>query len=164
VSQETDLPFPIGNGGLDPAQVEMAERHNTRLGVADPVQQRLNVLWWLYQHYQESGNTDMAAQVKTAYYSLRDADADVVRLTRMGELDESTLRRRLVNGQKWLGEHVQEIDGATADKEFGKALAAWGQMEVHLRQEHGYGTCIHGEGQRCPEDAVVSCDACTKFS
>jgi hypothetical protein len=77
----------------------MADRHNTRLGVSDPVQRRLNVLFWLYQHYQESGDLDMAAEVKAAYYSLRDGNPDVVRLARMGEMDESTLLKRLVNGQ-----------------------------------------------------------------
>ena|SRR5918996_2588975 len=99
LSTFVDLPFPLGNGGLAPVQVEMADRHNTRLGVSDPVQRRLNVLFWLYQHYQESGDLDMAAEVKAAYYSLRDGNPDVVRLARMGEMDESTLLKRLVNGQ-----------------------------------------------------------------
>jgi hypothetical protein len=138
----------------------MAERHNLRLGVVDPVDRRLNVLFWLMQHYQEISDTGMVVEVKTTYYCLRDADPHVVQLARMGEMDEATLLRRLVNGQQWIGEHLHEIDGATHDEAFGKALAAWGQMEAHLRIKHGYLGCIHGEGQRCPADSIVSCDAC----
>lgn len=157
------LPFPLGNGGLDPIQVEMVECHNTRLGVVDPVERRLNVLWWLHQYYQESGGTDLAAEVKAAYYQLRDGNPDVVALVRIGELSEETLLKRLRNGQKWLGEYLHEVDGGAADREFGKALAAWSEMEAHLLQRHGYRGCIHGEAQRCPKDAVVSCDVCMKI-
>src|SRR5919106_6646262 len=94
---EIDLPFPLGNGGLDSKQVEMAERHNTRLGVVGPVERRLNVLFWLVQFYQESGDTEMASEVKAAYHSLRDASPDVVTLVRIGELSEEVLLDRLRN-------------------------------------------------------------------
>jgi hypothetical protein len=144
----------------------MAERHNTRLGVVDPVDRRLNVLFWLMQHYQEVGDTGMAAEVKAAYYSLRDAAPDVVALVRMGELDEATLLKRLVNGQTWLTqEHEKwatDNPDTASDTGFQKALDGWVAMETHLREKHGYRQCIHGEGQRCPEDAPVRCDACVK--
>jgi hypothetical protein len=164
VSQETDQPFPLGNGGLDARQVDLAERHNTRLGVVDPVQRKLNVLWWLYQHYQEAGDTDLAAEVKGAYESLRGADPHVVRLARMGDLDQDALLKRLVNGQWWLiQEHEKWFAGspdAATDETFQKALDGWVAMESQLRQRHGYRACIHGEGRRCPEDASVVCDFC----
>jgi hypothetical protein len=141
-TDEADLPFPIGNGGLDPAQVEMAERHNTRLGVVDPVERRLNVLFWLMQHYRQIGDTGMAGEVKAAYCSLRDADPDVVRLTCMGEMDEITLLKRLVNGQKWLtAQHQAWLDSkpdAASDERFSVALATWSEMERSLRLVFGY--------------------------
>jgi hypothetical protein len=155
-----DLPFPLGFGGLDAEQVAQAERINLALGVTDPLDSKLSVINWLCQVYRDRGNYEIAEQLKEAYWSLREPDADVVSLARMGEMDEVTLLRRLVNGQKWLSDHLHEIDVAIHDEAFGKALAAWGQMEAHLRIKHGYLGCIHGEGQRCPADSIVSCDAC----
>jgi hypothetical protein len=164
--EEVDPPFPLGNGGLDSKQVEMADRHNTRLGVVDPVERRLNVLFWLMQHYREVGNSDMATQVKTAYKSLRDATPDVVALVRIGELSEETLLNRLRNGQHWLTqEHekwLKNSPGAATDADFQKGLDGWIAMEIQLRERHSYQGCIHGEGQRCADDAAVSCDACLK--
>jgi hypothetical protein len=155
-----DLPFPLGYGGLDSAEVARAERINLALGMTDPLDSKLSVINWLYQHYRDLGNHETADQLKQAYWQLREPDPGLVELVRIGELDEATLLSRLVNGQKWLGEHLHDIDGGAADKEYGKGLAAWGQMEAHLRQKHGYRDCIHGEGCRCPDDAAVSCDAC----
>jgi hypothetical protein len=155
-----DLPFPIGFGGLDSAEVARAERINLALGVTDPLKSKLSVVNWLYQHYRDLGNDEITHQLKQAYWQLREPDPGLVALTHMGELDEATLLRRLVNGQKWLGEHLHDIDGGAADAEFSKALAGWARMETHLRQHHGYQGCIHGEGRRCPDDAAVSCDAC----
>jgi hypothetical protein len=167
-TKDVDLPFPIGNGGLDPVQVEMAERHNTRLGVVDPVERRLNVLFWLMQHYLETGDTDMVAQVKTAYYSLRDANPDVVRLVRIGELSEETLLKRLRNGQVWLTqEHEKWLNdnpNAGSDTDFQKALDGWVAMEIQLRERHGYLGCIHVEGQQCPAESVVNCSTCAEAS
>ncbi|HZA21525.1 MAG TPA: hypothetical protein VFA32_02800 [Dehalococcoidia bacterium] len=159
-----DLPFPLGNGGLDAGEVARAEYHNTRLGEVDPVERRLKVLFWLLQLYQESGDADMAAQVKTAYYSLRDGNPDVVRLARMGELDESILLKRLVNGQHWLRQEHEKWSAdspdAATDEAFQKALDGWVVMEADLRQRHGYRGCIHGEDLHCPVDAAVTCDFC----
>jgi hypothetical protein len=161
-----DLPFPIGNGGLDPVQAEMAERHNTRLSVVDPAARRLNVLWWLYQHYQESGDSDLAAEVKTAYESLRDANPDVVRLVRIGELSEETLLLRLCNGQRWLTVELEnwlnDAPDAANDSDFQKALDGWVAMEVQLREQHRYRGCIHGPDGHCPSGQldVVRCHAC----
>jgi hypothetical protein len=163
---EADLPFPLGNGGLDPVQVEMAERHSTRLGVVDLVDRKLNVLFWLLQYYQDAGDTDMAAEVNAAYLSLRDADPDVVRLTRIGELDQDTLIKRLRNGQVWLNqEHEKwatDSPDAGSDTGFQKALDGWVAMEVQLREQHAYWGCIHGPDGHCPDGdlVVVRCHAC----
>jgi hypothetical protein len=96
--------------------------------------------------------------------SLRDADPDVVRLTRMGEMDESILLRRLVNGQRWLTlEHekwVIDSPDAANDEAFQKGLDGWVAIEAQLRQQHGFMRCIHGEGQHCPADSVVICNTC----
>jgi hypothetical protein len=48
------------------------------------------------------------------------------------------------------------------DEYFQKALDAWVKWETHLRTQHGYQACIHGEGRRCPSGSVVSCNACTR--
>ena len=40
-----DLPFPLGNGGLDSVQVDLAERVITRNGVTDAIDRKLNLLW-----------------------------------------------------------------------------------------------------------------------
>jgi hypothetical protein len=164
--QDVDLLFPIGNGGLDPVQVEMAERSNMRLGVVDPVERRLNVLFWLLQHYQEIVDTGMAAQVKEAYYSLRNANPDVARLVRIGELAEENLLKRLRNGQRWLTaeleQWVTDSPDAATDAAFQKALDGWVAMETQLRERHGYRGCIHSPDGHCPDGAldVVRCDAC----
>jgi TubC N-terminal docking domain len=164
VSDEADLPFPLGNGGLDPAQVEMAELHNARCGELDPVKRRLNVLFWLMQHYRGIGESKLADEVKEAYFSLRNAAPDVVALVRIGELAEETLLKRLRNGQWWLTEEHEkwaaDNPDSVSDTDFQKALDGWVAMEAQLRGRHGYQGCIHGEGQRCPNDAVVNCDAC----
>jgi hypothetical protein len=158
------LPFPIGNGGLDPVQVDMAEHYNTRLGVVDPVERRLNILFWLMQHYQGIGESKLADEVKAAYHSLRNANPDVVRLVRIGELSAETLLKRLRSGQRWLTAELEkwaaDNPDAASDTDFQKALDGWVAMEMQLRERHGYRGCIHGEGQRCPEDAVVNCNAC----
>jgi hypothetical protein len=167
-TEEADLPFPIGNGGLDPAQVEMAERHNTRLGVVDPVECRLNVLFWLMQHYQSIGESKLADKVKVAYYSLRNAAPDVVGLVRIGELSEEALLKRLRNGQRWLTAELEKWDAdnpdAASDTDFQKALDGWVAMENQLREQHGYMGCIHGEEQQCPRAAIVNCTACAGTS
>src|SRR5919106_2097644 len=157
-TEDGDLPFPIGFGGLDSAEVARAERINLALGVTAPLDSKLSVINWLYQHYRDLGHHEIADQLKQAYWQLREPDSPLLALTRMGELDEATLLRRLVNGQKWLGEHLHSIDGGAADAEFSKALAGWTRMEADLRQDHGYQGCIHGEGGRCPDDAAGSCD------
>jgi hypothetical protein len=162
--EEIDLPFTLGNGDLDADEVARAEYHNARLGVLDPVQRRLNVLWWLYQHYQESGDTDTAMEVKAGYDALRNANPDLVRLTRIGELDEGTLLRRLVNGQKWLTLELEkwatDNQNAASDTNLQKTIDGWVAMEIQLREQHGYRGCIHGEGRRCPENVPAVCNFC----
>jgi hypothetical protein len=167
-AEEADLPFPLGFGGLDGEEVARAERINLALGVTDPLDSKLSVVNWLYQHYRDLGDSEIANQLKEAYWSLREQNADVVSLARMGELDEATLLRRLINGQKWLAqEHEKwatDSPDADADGVFQKALDGWVAMEAHLRGEHGYRGCIHGEGRRCPDEDldVVRCDACSE--
>jgi hypothetical protein len=97
-----DLPFQLGNGGLDAGEVAKAERSNDRLGVVDPVDRRLNVLVWLRQYYMEAGDTGMAAEVKAAYYSLRDDATDMAMLVRIGDHDQEVILKRLRDGQQWL--------------------------------------------------------------
>ncbi|HZA22922.1 MAG TPA: hypothetical protein VFA32_10030 [Dehalococcoidia bacterium] len=145
----------------------MAERHNTRLGVVDPVERRLNVLFWLVQFYQESGDTEMASEVKAAYHSLRDASPDVVTLVRIGELSEEVLLDRLRNGQVWLTqEHEKwatDSPDAATDAAFQKAPDGWATMETYLREQHHFVGCIHCPDGHCPDGGleVVRCAACS---
>ena len=69
-----DLPFPLGYGGLPVEEVARAEAQNDSLGVTDPVERRLNVLLWLWQHYQALADTVMAKEMRGAYEGLRHAD------------------------------------------------------------------------------------------
>ena len=51
----TDLPFPIGYGGLPFAQVEAAEAVMDGLKITDLVLQKHNVLVWVLGYYQDRG-------------------------------------------------------------------------------------------------------------
>jgi hypothetical protein len=163
MSGETDLPLPLGFAGLDREEIARVERVNLSLGVTDPLDSKLSVLNWLCQNYRDLGNREIAGQLKEAYWRLREPDPDLVTLSNMGEADEATLCR-LCNGQEWLTREyaTKMLDNPEAmiDEYFQKALDAWVQWETHLRTQHGYQACIHGEGQRCPGDSVVSCDGC----
>ena len=53
-----DLPFPIGYGGLPAVEVARAEASNTRLGITDPVEQRLNVLSWMRGYFHDMGDAN----------------------------------------------------------------------------------------------------------
>jgi hypothetical protein len=146
----------------------MAECHNTRLHVVDPVERRLNVLFWSVQHYQGIGESKLAEEVKAAYYSLRDANPDVVRLVRAGELSEETLLERLCNGRRWLTQEHEKWANASpdaaTDENFQKALDGWVAREMQLREQHGHLECIHSPGRKCPVAAIVNCTACTEAS
>jgi len=52
---ETELPFPIGFGGLPAAQVEAAEAVMDKWGITDPVLRKYNVLSWVRGYYQDRG-------------------------------------------------------------------------------------------------------------
>ena len=67
-TEDMDLPFPIGFGGLDSAEVARAERINLALGVTDPLKSKLSVVNWLYQHYRDLGNDEITHQLKQAYW------------------------------------------------------------------------------------------------
>jgi hypothetical protein len=134
--------------------------------VTDPLGSKLSVVNWLYQHYRDLGNHEIADQLKQAYRQLREPDRDLVCLSKMGEADLDTLLRRLRNGQKWLTDEymTRMVDNpeVTIDEHFQRALDTWVQWETHLRIKHGYRGCIHGPDGHCPDGGlvVVRCDAC----
>jgi hypothetical protein len=146
----------------------MAERINLRLGVTDPLDSKLSVINWLYQHYRDLGSHEIASQLKQAYAQLREPDPELMALGKMGEADLETILRRLRNGQKWLTSEYETrmVDNpeVTIDEHFQKALDTWVQWETRLRVKHGWQGCIHPEGQRCPRNSVVSCDFCITCS
>lgn len=72
-----DLPWPVGYGGLPAEEVARAEATNDRLGVTDPVDRRLNVMMWLWSHYRDKGDLEMARQMREAYHELRHADPNI---------------------------------------------------------------------------------------
>ena len=72
-----DLPFPLGYGGLPVEEVTKAKYQNDGLGVTDPVDRKLNVLSWLWQHYRASEDTGMAQEMRRAYHELRHADSTI---------------------------------------------------------------------------------------
>ena len=51
----SELPFPIGYGGLPSAQVEAAETVMDKRGVTDPVLRKYNILTWVRGYYQDRG-------------------------------------------------------------------------------------------------------------
>ena len=75
-----DLPFPIGYGGLPTEEVARAEANNDRLGIADPVERRLNVLSWMRCYYRELGNVEMDQEMRDSYHELRHADPAIQQL------------------------------------------------------------------------------------
>jgi hypothetical protein len=163
-TEDGGLPLPMGFAGLDKEEITRIERINMNLGVTDPLASKLSVISWLYQHHRDLGNLEIANRLKQAYWQLREPDPDLVALSKMTEADRETFLCRLCNGQAWL---TREYEAKMVDKSeimtdghFQKALDTWAQWETHLRVKHAYTGCIHGEDQRCPEEAVVNCNAC----
>ena len=74
------------------------------------------------------------------------------------------LLSRLQAGTRWLtAQHKAWLDDkkdAAGDERFSVALAAWDEMERSLRMVYNYEGCIFGVDQRCPQDALVTCDGC----
>ena len=71
--------------------------------------------------------------------------------------------RRLRAGQRWLTEH-QELflardPRAASDIAFGRALAAWIELERCFGCTN-YDGCIWAPNGRCPEDSPVICAGC----
>jgi hypothetical protein len=159
---DTDRPLTLGFAGLDKEEIARAERVNESLGVADPVARKLSVMNWLYRHYRDLGNDEIADRLKQAYWQLREPDPDLV--GKVADADRETFLRRLCNGQEWLTQEYEtrmaDNPEVTIDENFQKALDTWVQWETHLRTHHSYQGCIHGEGQRCPADSLVSCNGC----
>jgi hypothetical protein len=78
--------------------------------------------------------------------------------------ESETVLSRLRAGTEWLTAQHQawfvDRPNAESDERFSTALEGWDLLERKLRQEFGYEGCIHGPGQRCPEDVPVVCDFC----
>lgn len=74
------------------------------------------------------------------------------------------LLQRLLAGSRWLtaarSAWAEDRPDAPTDARFSAALAAWDVLERKLRHQFCYEGCVYGPGQRCPEDAPVTCDAC----
>ena len=87
-TQLIDLPWPLGYGGLPADEVARAEIHNDRLDVHDPVERRLQVLQWMWQHFRDQGDQYMAQQMKDAYHELRHADPSIQALCGLCEYSE----------------------------------------------------------------------------
>jgi hypothetical protein len=83
-----DLPWPIGYGGLPADEVARGEASNDRLGVDDPVARRLNVLMWLWSHYRDQGDVEMASEMRQAYHELRHADKSLIELCGLCEYQD----------------------------------------------------------------------------
>lgn len=56
--------FTIGYDGLPADEVARTEANNDRLAITDPVNRRLNVLMWMWSHYQEPGDTEMGQEMR----------------------------------------------------------------------------------------------------
>ena len=158
----TIAPWPLGIGLLDPVLVEQVERDNVRLGIVDPVDRRLAVMFTLMQHYQEAGDLELAQELKAAYWELRSQATDVIGLVKIGEHDQATLLKRLLTGQKWLTEFNDELEPDDEDgaAKLQRGLDRWCDMEEQLRHRHGYNGCVHGVDGACPKGSAVRCDAC----
>ena len=74
------------------------------------------------------------------------------------------LLERLQRGSRWLEKEDQGYwagdDDRAEDELFSKMWALWSDLELALRNAHQYEGCIFGEGQQCPDDGVVECEAC----
>ena len=73
----TDMPWPIGYGGLPMDEVTKAENYNDRHRFTDPVDRKLNVLSWMWCYYRDRDDLDMAQQMKEEYHQLRHADPSI---------------------------------------------------------------------------------------
>ena len=78
-------------------------------------------------------------------------------------IDELALLERLIKGQTWLTGCVDDFVAGTTSATpvtMPEMLDLWVRLEIQLRNEYGYVACIHGNGERCPEDGQVLCDGC----
>ena len=160
--EQLALPFPMGYGGLDSVQVEIAERDNVKKGIVDPVNQRLAVIFSLADYYQKIGDLALAQKLKTAYQELRSQATDVVVLVKLGDSDEATLLTGLRKGQQWLTEFNDELepDDKEGAAKLQNSLDRWVAMEEQLRLRHGFTGCIRSDDQQYPVAALVSCEHC----
>ena len=74
--------------GLPPDEVAMAEFQNDRLSVHDPVERRLNVLLWMWQHFRDLEDREMGREMRQAYHELRHADPSIQALCGLCEYSE----------------------------------------------------------------------------
>ena len=76
-TSSTDLPWPVGYGGLPADEVTKAEKYNDRQGFTDPVERKLNVLSWMWCYYRDQDDLNLASQMKEEYHQLRHADPSI---------------------------------------------------------------------------------------
>ena len=174
--EPSDLPFPLGYGGMPKVQVELAEVINDVLGVTDPVYRRLNVLSHLWYYFREAGEKEMAAKSRAVYHMLRHGDHTITASCGICEYatawpgdatpappaDVENLLVRLRKGMAWLIEQQQLFisDGLTRehDERFSKALDHWAGMETQLRA-FGYQDCVM-RPKECPQESPARCRVC----
>jgi hypothetical protein len=70
----------------------------------------------------------------------------------------------LREGQEWLSrEHrrwCSDDSSAATDDTFSKILDEWFAKDSQIRLLYAWAVCIHGEGRRCPEEALAACRGC----
>ena len=78
--------------------------------------------------------------------------------------DRDRLIQRLLKGQAWLvATHNKLLSlpnlglGSRMEAQFLFGLDTWDQLDNLLRQVYNYRDCIYGPDQRCPGNAIVSC-------
>lgn len=82
--------------------------------------------------------------------------------------EADALAARLVRGQAWLTGAYDKLlamprEGWRTPEEerFLYELDRWDSM-VHIHAVYHVSHCIHGEGKRCPDNAVGACLACAR--
>ena len=72
--REFDWPWPLGYGGLPKEQIVLAEIKNDRERITDPIERRLNLLFWMWTYFRDQEQQDMAKEMREEYHLLRHED------------------------------------------------------------------------------------------